>query len=73
MFLINVLRYFGYHLPWTYGTKTDYEKYKSKLIDFVEKSQNKNSIPNQEKRNNDIMEIAKWIESKVVIALEWRN
>lgn len=73
MFLINVLRYFGYHLPWTYGTKKDYEKYKSKLIEFVEKFQNKNSMPNQEKRNNDIMEISKWIESVVIIALQWRK
>lgn len=73
MFLINVLRYFGYHLPWTYGMKTNYEKYKSKLIEFVEEFQNENSIPNKEKTDSDIMKISKWIESIVVIALQWRN
>ena len=50
MFLISCLRFFGYHLPWTYGEKKDYKHYESRIVKWVEKFQ-KNGTNNSDQTN----------------------
>ena len=39
IFLIFLLRFFGYHMPWSYGSKKNYVFYEKQLIKWVEKFQ----------------------------------
>ena len=44
MFLISCLRFLGYHLPWTYGEKKNYQHYESRIVKWVEKFQKMEQI-----------------------------
>lgn len=65
MFLISVLRYFGYHFFWTQGNKQNYFKYISDILGFLkdfEKGWN----------NDKMLSVERWIIANTVIALQWR-
>lgn len=72
MFLIYLLRFFGYHMPWSYGNRKNYGFYEKKLIEWVEKFQkNKNNCKIE--IHNNVQIITNWIKEKIVIAIEWRS
>lgn len=71
MFLIFLLRFFGYHLPWSYGDKKNYKFYEEKLIKWVEIFQrNENNCKINKSQN--IENIAKWIKKYSVIAIQFQ-
>lgn len=71
MFLIFLLRFFGYHLAWSYGDRKDYKFYEDKLIKWVEIFQrNENNC--KINKNKNIENIAKWIKKHSVIAIEFQ-
>ena len=71
IFLIFLLRFFGYHMPWSYGSKKNYVFYEKQLIKWVEKFQKNQNNCKIEIKNN-IQIITNWIKEKVVIAIQWR-
>ena len=68
LFLVNLLHYFGYHIFWTHGIKTDYQKYINEIENWVIKW-NEYSENN---RDEYIKLLANWIMDNCVIALFWR-
>ncbi len=66
MILIDLLRYFGYHMFWTKGDQVYYEYYEKDLECFVVRLEDKND----KNCKNDII---KWIKTKIVIAIEFRS
>lgn len=71
MFLIFLLRFFDYHLPWSYGDKKNYKFYEEKLIKWVEIFQrNENNCKINKSQN--IENIAKWIKKYSVIAIQFQ-
>lgn len=68
LFLINLLRVFGYHFFWSKGLKKDYKKHEKDLEEWVKKSHNLNN----DTRPWFLQQLTNWIKSNCVIALEWR-
>jgi len=67
-YLINLLRYFGFHFWFSKGFLKDYKHYENKIINFIEKlSSSESDNPNK------IKEISNWIEDYCVIAIEFRE
>lgn len=68
LFLINIMRHFGYHFYWSKGTKTNYMAHEKQVEKWVQLSQQYCSNY-KEKLLDDISE---WIKKNCVIALSWR-
>lgn len=68
IFLVNLLRFFGYHLFWTWGYMKDYSKYikaiENWVITWYEYGENN--------RDEYIKLLVNWIMDNCVIALFWR-
>ena len=68
IFLINILRFFGFHFYWSKGLFKNYKNHEKVIEEWVKMSHN---IINSE-RYELIKKISKWIKDNSVIALEWR-
>lgn len=68
LFLINLLRYFGYHFYWSEGEFKNYKKHQVYIENWVEKLSNANETDYSIKIN----ELIKWIKENCVIAILFR-
>ena len=68
MFLINLLRFFGYHFYWSKGFMANYIRREKEVENWVKKSFNLNN----DSRNILLKELTDWVKRNCVIALEWR-
>lgn len=68
LFMVYLLRFFGYHFFWTKGKKTNYKFHQKSIEEWVEKSHNLNN----NNREKYLYELTKWIKDNVCVALEWR-
>ncbi len=68
LFLINLLRYFGYHFYWSEGEFKNFKNHKVTIENWIERLSNKDASD----FNCKINELIEWIKSNCVLAIQFR-